>query len=166
MLLTRYARYGLIVFCDNFVIYYVSMPDLIETQGHRRKQPREGIVPCRLFMPQRKQAGFGVQWGSIEASDTMFRLGMDILGLTRFRLWKILGGEVTHSGHAGRRGRLAQYMMERLAFLFYLKGFCHVNTGGIYDIDWDRGIVYFNQGEPLNLEPPVVPIEEKELVSA
>src|SRR3990172_4290255 len=129
------------------------MPDLIETELHRRKQQREGIIPQRLFMPQRKQAGFGSQWGSIEASDALFRLGMDILGLTRFRLWKILGGDVTSSAHVGRRGRLSQYMMERLAFLFYIKGFLHINTGGIYDIDWDKGVVYFNQGEPVNLVP-------------
>jgi len=129
------------------------VPDLIETQSHRRKQQREGIVPRRLFLPQRKQAGVGLIWGSMEASDAIFRLGMDVLGLTRFRLWKILGGEVTNSPHAGRNSRLAQYMMVRLAFLFYLKGSGQVNTGGIYDIDWDKGLVYFNQGEAIYLPP-------------
>ena len=146
--------------------YCIGMPDLIETERHRKRQQMEGIVPRGLFMPQRKQAGFGLQWGSLEASDAMFRLGMDILGLTRFRLWKILGGEVTHSGHAGRRGRLSQYMMERLAFLFYLKGLRNVNSGGIYDIDWDKGVVYFNQGEPIYLESKTQPVKEKELAQA
>src|SRR3972149_1933300 len=86
--------------------YCIGMPDLIETERHRKRQQMEGIVPRGLFMPQRKQAGFGLQWGSLEASDAMFRLGMD------------------------------------------------------------KGVVYFNQGEPIYLESKTQPVKEKELAQA
>ena len=138
-----------------------EMPDLIETPAHRRKQQQEGIVPRKLFMPQAKQAGFSIQWGSIEATAQMFRLGVELLGTSHLRLYKILGGDMTNSYHLGRRNRLSQYMMQRLAFLFVLKGFYHVNTGGIYDIDWDKGIVYFNNEEPVYLETKSLPKQEE-----
>lgn len=139
------------------------MAQLIETGRHRTKRQLEGIVPAGVFLPQPKPQGFAYNNGIMEATSRLWALAMSYLGLNRKRLWIVLGGESDCSWHTGRIHRLSQLFMSRLAYLFYLKG-TGVNTSAFYAVDWEKGIVYFEQGQPVNLpsRPSQLPQREKE----
>ena len=126
------------------------MPQLIETGKHRTKRQLEGIVPPGAFLPGDKRQGYAFSYGTIPGTAKIWGLALSYLGLNRFRLWVILGGEPTVSWRTGRTKRLSQLHMTRLAYLFYLHG-TGINTSAFYAVDWEKGIVYFEQGQPLNL---------------
>jgi len=149
-------------------VYIFSMAQLIETGRHRTKRQLEGIVPPGAFLPGDVRQGYAFSFGTISASLKIWDLALSYLGLPRFRLWVILGGEPTVSWRTGRTKRLSQLYMTRLAYLFYLKG-TGINTSAFYAVDWEKGIVYFEQGQPVNL--PIRPLSterarEKEPVLA
>ena len=129
-------------------------------EPHQKKRKLEGLVPRQLFVPMERAQGFAFNYGTMDATLQMFHFAANVMGVSRTRLLILLGGEATNIWRTGRQRRLSQLYTMRLAYLFYLKGFLHVYIGGLYAVDWGKGDVYFNEGEPTYLLPPsAVPVE-------
>lgn len=145
------------------------MAELVMAGRVLTKRRIQGIVPPQIFLEQPKKQGYAVNFSTLLASATIWKLAETHLGLPRKRLWIVLGGEPAHSWRTGRKNRLSHVMTTRLAFLFYLKDVRKLNSSALYNIDWVNGIVFFNQGQPVTLEmvprKPIV-VEEREKVTA
>ncbi len=117
------------------------------------KRAVEGFIPPQVFVvPVTKPAKMGWWWGSQDASTHYWNLAQSYLGLTRQRLWVVLGGNPTGSYRAGRTRRLSQVMATRIGYLFYLKGAFSVNTSALYAINWETGTLYFNAGQDSQVQ--------------
>ncbi len=117
------------------------------------KRAVEGFIPAEVFVPpETKPAKVGWWYGSQDATTHYWNLAQSYLGLTRQRLWVVLGGNPTGSYRAGRTRRLSQVMTMRIGYLFYLKGSFSVNTSALYAINWETGTMYFNAGQESQVQ--------------
>ena len=110
-----------------------------------------GLIPPEVFYAEAKPGGgyyFLNRRNRKEGAALLMELAPAWLGLTKGRLWLVLGGAWhADSLKVGKRSRLSQAFLERLNYLFWLKGAKDINVGSIHLIDWKGGIVYFNEGE-------------------
>ncbi len=127
-------------------------------------QVMSGLVPPDVFLPTGQQRSM-FNFGKMEATAVFWNQAQEYLGLTRFRLWIVLGGEPMHSDRVGRRRMLSQLRAIRLGWLIQLKAMFSINTSALYAIDWQTGEMFFREGQPLTLVLPQ-PIEEEALVPA
>lgn len=119
-----------------------------------RGTPIEGVIPVDTFYPVPKPEGGYYLWNKrnkLEASALLIELAPDMLGVSKGRLWTMLGGGyMSDVQHIGKKWRLSHALLERLTFLFYLKArYPTLNTSAINSIDWKKGELYLNEGEQL-----------------
>ncbi len=127
-------------------------------------QVMSGLVPPDVFLPTGQQSSL-FNYGKMEATTVFWDQAQEYLGLTRFRLWIVLGGEPMHSDRVGRRKMLSQLRAIRLGWLIQLKAMFNINTSALYAIDWQTGEMLFRAGQPLTLDLPQA-TEEKVPVTA
>jgi hypothetical protein len=109
----------------------------------------EGYIPPGVYAPSSQANGCAQQWSSLESSRANWTLMLNWLGVTKGRLYTLLGSAHPNNVYPiGRTGRLAPYMHDRMDYLLFLKEKRGVVISKIRHIDWESGVIIFDADKP------------------